>query len=129
MIELQVQDAVADLLRAALVPVLRADVAAGAPRDVHLGLVGVAALRAGPDQLAVRVLLDLNLAVEAADLAIVGLRVQFSVHDVLVDELHDLKHGVDVVLHVRHLDVADRTARSEERRVGKECRSRWSPYH
>ena len=24
---------------------------------------------------------------------------------------------------------ADYTARSEERRVGKECRSRWSPYH
>ena len=22
-----------------------------------------------------------------------------------------------------------RLARSEERRVGKECRSRWSPYH
>ena len=24
---------------------------------------------------------------------------------------------------------ADRSDRSEERRVGKECRSRWSPYH
>ena len=24
---------------------------------------------------------------------------------------------------------ADRAERSEERRVGKECRSRWSPYH
>ena len=24
---------------------------------------------------------------------------------------------------------AYRTLRSEERRVGKECRSRWSPYH
>src|SRR2546430_14295730 len=24
---------------------------------------------------------------------------------------------------------ASRTRRSEERRVGKECRSRWSPYH
>ena len=24
---------------------------------------------------------------------------------------------------------AMKTARSEERRVGKECRSRWSPYH
>jgi len=24
---------------------------------------------------------------------------------------------------------APSTARSEERRVGKECRSRWSPYH
>ena len=23
----------------------------------------------------------------------------------------------------------DETIRSEERRVGKECRSRWSPYH
>ena len=23
----------------------------------------------------------------------------------------------------------DQTSRSEERRVGKECRSRWSPYH
>ena len=23
----------------------------------------------------------------------------------------------------------DKTTRSEERRVGKECRSRWSPYH
>src|SRR2546427_12534441 len=27
--------------------------------------------------------------------------------------------------HARFID----TARSEERRVGKECRSRWSPYH
>src|SRR2546429_9048887 len=25
--------------------------------------------------------------------------------------------------------VEDRSIRSEERRVGKECRSRWSPYH
>ena len=26
-------------------------------------------------------------------------------------------------------EVEDEIARSEERRVGKECRSRWSPYH
>ena len=26
-------------------------------------------------------------------------------------------------------DVIDKVLRSEERRVGKECRSRWSPYH
>ena len=25
--------------------------------------------------------------------------------------------------------IIDTTSRSEERRVGKECRSRWSPYH
>ena len=28
-----------------------------------------------------------------------------------------------------NLTVLDLTTRSEERRVGKECRSRWSPYH
>ena len=28
-----------------------------------------------------------------------------------------------------NLVVADAERRSEERRVGKECRSRWSPYH
>src|SRR5258708_27055481 len=27
------------------------------------------------------------------------------------------------------VDEAERVVRSEERRVGKECRSRWSPYH
>ena len=27
------------------------------------------------------------------------------------------------------IDAGTRAKRSEERRVGKECRSRWSPYH
>ena len=30
---------------------------------------------------------------------------------------------------VYHFDLFRLSARSEERRVGKECRSRWSPYH
>ena len=30
-------------------------------------------------------------------------------------------------IHARGIDLSD--DRSEERRVGKECRSRWSPYH
>src|SRR2546425_3963999 len=34
-----------------------------------------------------------------------------------------------VVLAERLEHRAAREARSEERRVGKECRSRWSPYH
>src|SRR2546429_4649197 len=28
-----------------------------------------------------------------------------------------------------YMHLADLASRSEERRVGKECRSRWSPYH
>ena len=32
-------------------------------------------------------------------------------------------------VHVDGLDMVPADTRSEERRVGKECRSRWSPYH
>ena len=30
---------------------------------------------------------------------------------------------------IKNIDELHETTRSEERRVGKECRSRWSPYH
>ena len=30
---------------------------------------------------------------------------------------------------IRSLEDLQQSLRSEERRVGKECRSRWSPYH
>ena len=57
--------------------------------------------------------------------------------DALLDESSD---GVDMsgtvtVLDSKHVyqgaifGVDDMRIRSEERRVGKECRSRWSPYH
>ena len=58
---------------------------------------------------------------------------QFGLHELAVE---DARHGhqqpkieeygpsLFVVLHTIQLD-----GRSEERRVGKECRSRWSPYH
>ena len=32
-------------------------------------------------------------------------------------------------LYVAHIALHQVLCRSEERRVGKECRSRWSPYH
>ena len=58
-----------------------------------------------------------------------------------VDEIDELLAGValhtDVVAFIKknsaHCAIATGnlscTTRSEERRVGKECRSRWSPYH
>src|SRR3712207_8808866 len=42
----------------------------------------------------------------------------------LLEELRG--DGVTTVLTTHYLEEAER---SEERRVGKECRSRWSPYH
>src|SRR6266496_231150 len=45
-------------------------------------------------------------------------------HDPFVDRVARLGHQAD------DLDAKiSRDSRSEERRVGKECRSRWSPYH
>ena len=43
----------------------------------------------------------------------------------LTAALHDL--GLKVLL--VDFDPQANATRSEERRVGKECRSRWSPYH
>ena len=34
-----------------------------------------------------------------------------------------------VLIEMEHTQVLCTLCRSEERRVGKECRSRWSPYH
>ena len=43
------------------------------------------------------------------------------------------KNNIPVIKQGKHLyiyrDELDKWLRSEERRVGKECRSRWSPYH
>ena len=36
---------------------------------------------------------------------------------------------LDYKNNVMHMDGVNLKERSEERRVGKECRSRWSPYH
>ena len=63
-----------------------------------------------------------------------------------INELNDLLNGKDTVINIVHLGDSHIQAgflsgqtmrllqnsfgnRSEERRVGKECRSRWSPYH
>ena len=35
----------------------------------------------------------------------------------------------NLTLHLKQLEKEEQKNRSEERRVGKECRSRWSPYH
>ena len=59
----------------------------------------------------------------------------------LLDLGHDLKakrragvcaptmQGKHIVLLFEKTSTRTRCSRSEERRVGKECRSRWSPYH
>src|SRR5687768_18485767 len=46
----------------------------------------------------------------------------------VVNERGEPMPGVSVFFRQLGATTAGRSARSEERRVGKECRSRWSPY-
>ena len=46
--------------------------------------------------------------------------------DDMVKEIH---HLIDQMDDRERRDYLAESLRSEERRVGKECRSRWSPYH
>ena len=73
--------------------------------------------------------------------------VMFGAGDVRIENVPDarLTEPSDAVVSVRrasicgsdlwpyrtmeHSEIGRRMGRSEERRVGKECRSRWSPYH
>src|SRR3712207_7325361 len=48
-----------------------------------------------------------------------------SVRAQILNLLEDLRHNFQLTLVLVSHDLS----RSEERRVGKECRSRWSPYH
>ena len=43
--------------------------------------------------------------------------------------LYERHKPIDLLTLTDELKKKDRHRRSEERRVGKECRSRWSPYH
>ena len=49
---------------------------------------------------------------------------EYGQNDVLIKIQKTAICGTDI-----HIYNWDEWARSEERRVGKECRSRWSPYH
>src|SRR3989475_9850805 len=57
---------------------------------------------------------------------VAGLAASWLISRSLARPLNELRHAMAVV-GAGDLDHA--IARSEERRVGKECRSRWSPYH
>src|SRR2546430_6820801 len=49
--------------------------------------------------------------------------------DRMLEVLAGVRPCRDRPFHALHRAVLERYTRSEERRVGKECRSRWSPYH
>jgi len=67
--------------------------------------------------------------VNAMAIYIVELAIR-KIYDIPMDEAKEViaKLAVELNYEVPYDDIAN-LPRSEERRVGKECRSRWSPYH
>jgi len=57
------------------------------------------------------------------------MRVEFALGQGLVGEVAGARKAKIVKRSQPGVLAANRALRSEERRVGKECRSRWSPYH
>src|SRR2546429_10000060 len=86
--------------------------------------LGAAKVQLGPEALALAVRMNKDLAMPHADVAAVlrdGFQLQVNRSTIAraVDRL--ARRGAPTWHALRD--------RSEERRVGKECRSRWSPYH
>ena len=52
------------------------------------------------------------------------------VSDLLIKDLaREERQKIEVWSEATRVMTSENPSRSEERRVGKECRSRWSPYH
>ena len=58
-----------------------------------------------------------------------AVRLHKSVSTVSKYEKGDISLDISTFLELSKIFKVSPLARSEERRVGKECRSRWSPYH
>ena len=102
----QVHYPVPDFFSAPDIPPLTTNVAARTTRNIHFRLVGVAAVGALPNEFPV-FLLNLDFSIPTADLAVVGLRIDFSIHDGIVDILNQRDDRLQIVLQIRHFDVAD----------------------
>src|SRR2546430_8754541 len=73
---------------------------------------------------------DWSSDVCSSDLRVDGIKDSAYVDGLVELSLEDLRARRDECLAEReYLSLLRRLVRSEERRVGKECRSRWSPYH
>ena len=74
-----------------------------------------------PEQLADRII----LVGDPARVTMIGEYLDEKECDVRSREFHTITGRY----HGKRITVVSHLTRSEERRVGKECRSRWSPYH
>ena len=103
---------------------------------IDLPLVVIAGPTAsGKTELAIRIAKKFNGEVISADSRAIYRGLNIGTAKPTSEEQQGIAHwGIDVVdpgerFTAANFKVYAQSSRSEERRVGKECRSRWSPYH
>ena len=99
---LQMKYALLNFLGAPLVPVLGADVAACTASNVHCCLVCISAVRALPDKFLVHIFFDFDFTGVAAFLTEVALCIEFGIHYVVINKLHNFQNCWNIVLHIRN---------------------------
>ena len=72
---------------------------------------------------------DLGLLTLTENTQFIGRTVEAVGIPVIADADTGYGNAINVIRTVREYEKSGVAGRSEERRVGKECRSRWSPYH
>lgn len=105
-LQLEVSHTSPNLLRLADVPELLAQVAAGPANDIHLPMILIVANGALP----LAFIVDDDLSVKSAHLAVIALGVELSVLDVVVDELDNGLQGFQVLGHIGNLSIGDASA-------------------
>ena len=116
LVSLQMQHPRFDLLGLAHVPIVFAQIAAGAAGDVHLGPVLVVADGALP----LVVIVDDDLPVVAAHLTVVALGVELGILDVVIDKADHLFQRLQIVAHVGDLYIGDAPAGGDLLELGLE---------
>src|SRR3712207_5832880 len=97
---------------------------------MYVGFAGDLNIRKGNSPQTMSVVYGVLVVCGACLAAIVGLMlVQRLVPATIRQENNDVAGFIYAVLGVIYAVLLALVVRSEERRVGKECRSRWSPYH
>ena len=107
---LQMKYSFFDFLGTPLIPELCSDIAACSSCNIHLVLITVATVRAFPYKFSVIICYNLYLSVITAYLAIVALCIKFSIHDIVINVLHDRNYSRNVILHIRYFNITYGTA-------------------
>ena len=94
------------------------------PIEIAMGVMIIAAAPGGVTSNILTKFADGDVALSVSLTAIVSILSIFIVPFIVFNSAVIL--GVEITKQISMINIA---IRSEERRVGKECRSRWSPYH